>query len=60
MEKKGKEPIKLKNKYTGEIVYTKDYEDTRFLDGITFLQVYNQNQPNRTYLANKDSFTKIF
>lgn len=51
--------IKLKNRYTGEIVYTYDINDTKFSDGITFLKVFNDKQPTRIYLANKEAFDKI-
>lgn len=53
------EVIKLKNKYTGEIVFTQSLENTRFSDGITFITVFNDKQPNRTYLVNKEAFEKI-
>lgn len=56
MEKK---VVKLKNRYTGEIVYTKDLNDVSFSDGIVFLKVYNDKQPNRIYLANKEAFEKV-
>lgn len=50
---------KLKNRYTGELVYTSDLNDTTFSDGITFIKVYNDKQPNRIYLVNRESFEKV-
>lgn len=51
--------VKLKNRYTGEIVYTKDINDVSFSDGITFIKVFNDKQPSRIYLANREAFEKI-
>jgi hypothetical protein len=54
-----KKEVKLKNRYTGEIVYTKDMNDVTFSDGIVFVKVFNDKQPNRIYLANREAFEKV-
>jgi len=54
-----KKEVKLKNRYTGEIVYTKDLNDVTFSDGIVFVKVFNDKQPNRIYLANREAFEKV-
>ena len=56
--KKQKE-IKLKNKYNGDIVFTKSYNEFREEGGIKFIQVYNQTNPNRVYLVNREAFDII-
>lgn len=49
-------PVKLKNRYSNEYVYCNDLNDTVGSSDYTFYKVYNESNPNRTYLANKDSF----
>lgn len=56
--KKQKE-VKLKNKYNGDIVFTKAYNEIREENGIKFIQVYNQTNPNRVYLVNREAFDII-
>lgn len=56
--KKQKE-VKLKNRYNGEIVFTKNYNEFREEGGIKFIQVYNQTNPNRIYLVNREAFDII-
>jgi hypothetical protein len=48
--------VKLKNKYTGVIVYTKDYTDVYKVNEMNFIRVYDEQNPNRTYLANIEAF----
>lgn len=56
MNKVKKNPVRLINKYTKEEVYTRDYNDVS-KDGLNeFIKVYNQSNPQRTYLVNRSAF----
>ena len=48
--------VRLKNKYTNDIVFTKDLNDVYTQGGMHFIRVYNEKNPARTYLANKEAF----
>jgi len=48
--------VKLVNKYTQEEVYTRDYNNVIREGANEFIQVFNQNNPNRTYLVNRNAF----
>ena len=56
MHKVKKNPVKLINKYTKEEVYTRDYDDVIREGSNEFIKVFNQNNPNRTYLVNRTAF----
>ena len=47
---------KLINKYTKEEVYTRDYNDVIKEGSNEFIKVFNENNPNRTYLVNRTAF----
>lgn len=47
---------KLKNRYTGEILYTKNINETVLNGEITFIKVFYEGNPQRIFLMNKDSF----
>jgi hypothetical protein len=47
---------KLKNRYTSEIVYTRDINETVINGENTFIKVYRENNPNREFLVNKDAY----
>ena len=49
-------PVKLINKYTKEEVYTRDYNDVIKEGTNEFIKVFNQNNPQRTYLVNRTAF----
>lgn len=51
--------VRLKNIYQGTIVYTKDYDDVYRMNEMEFIRVYEENNPQRTYLANKAAFIKL-
>ena len=51
--------VKLKNLYTGDIVFTEQYNAIRIADGIKFIEVYNSENPNRKFLVNRDAFEII-
>ena len=48
--------VKLVNKYTREEVYTRDYNDVIKEGTNEFIKVFNQNNPQRTYLVNRTAF----
>jgi hypothetical protein len=48
--------IRLRNKYTNDFVFTKDITDVYKQGGMEFIRVYNEKNPERTYLANKEAF----
>ena len=54
-----KQVTKLKNKYTGDIVCCRDMKDVVVQGNITFIHVYNPENPARVYLANKEAFVII-
>lgn len=54
--KKVEKVIVLKNRYTGEVVHTKEYNNVEKLNGINFIKVFNPNLPARVYLVNRDAF----
>jgi hypothetical protein len=48
--------IKLKNVYTGEIVYCKDINETSEGGGLTFIRVFKEDNHQRTFLVNREAF----
>jgi hypothetical protein len=50
--------VRLKNLYTGEIVFTNSYNEVVDKDGVEFIYVYKQETPNRKYLVNRKAFEK--
>lgn len=48
--------IKIKNKYTGDIFCTHNFDDIKELDGIKFILAFHEEQPERTFLVNRESF----
>ena len=48
--------VKLINKYTKEEVYTRDYDNVIREGGNEFIKVFNQSNPQRTYLVNRTAF----
>ena len=57
MYKVKKNPVKLINKYTKEEVYTRDYDDVIREGSNEFIKVFNQSNPQRTYLVNRTAFS---
>jgi hypothetical protein len=57
MSKVKKNPVKLINKYTKEEVYTRDYNDVIKEGSNEFIKVFNQSNPQRTYLVNRTAFS---
>jgi len=52
MQKKVK-VIKLKNRYSSEIVLTDNYDDIRKEGNYEFILVYHENNPARKFLVNR-------
>lgn len=48
--------VKLVNKYTKEEVYTRDYDDFVKEGTNEFIRVFNESNPNRTFLVNRTAF----
>lgn len=57
MSKVKKNPVKLINKYTKEEVYTRDYDDVIKEGTNEFIKVFNESNPQRTYLVNRTAFS---
>jgi hypothetical protein len=57
MSKVKNNPVKLINKYTKEEVYTRDYDDVIKEGSNEFIKVFNQSNPQRTYLVNRTAFS---
>ena len=55
MDKKVKE-VKLKNRYTAEVVHTKEYDKVIPSGSTEFIKVYHPENPQRTYLVNRLAF----
>jgi hypothetical protein len=51
--------LKLKNLYTGEIVYTMDFDNLVVRDGQSFITVFKEESPNRFFLANREAYSKL-
>lgn len=51
--------LKLKNIYTNEVVYCKDLNDITEGDGKVFIRVFKEENPERTFLVNRDAFTVL-
>ncbi len=52
-------PTKLKNIYTGDIVYCHNINETSLVDEKVFIKVYSEENPQRTFLVNKAAFNVI-
>jgi hypothetical protein len=51
--------VKLRNLYTGDIVFTNKYDTPTSTDGVTFIPVYSEKNPHRVYLVNKQAFAVV-
>lgn len=49
--------LKLKNLYTGEIVYSDAYDDVDMVKGVEFILVYKPENPERKYFVNRAAFS---
>ena len=48
--------VKLKNIYTGDIVFCSDLNDTKEGDGKVFVKVFKEENPQRIFLVNREAF----
>ena len=49
-------PIKLKNRYSSEIVFAENYDEVRKEGNYNFILVYHAENPNRKFLVNRDAY----
>lgn len=50
---------KLKNTYTGEIVYCENLKEEIADGGYVFIKVYKPELPTRKYLVNKNAYVEV-
>lgn len=55
MDKKVK-VVKLKNRYSSEIVITENYDDIRKEGNYEFILVYHAENPGRKFLVNRQAY----
>lgn len=48
--------VKLKNTYTGEVVYCPNIKEEVPSEGYVFIKVYKEENPQRLYLVNRNAF----
>jgi len=48
--------LRLRNVYTGDIVFCKDLNDITESDELVFVRVFKQENPERTFLVNREAF----
>ena len=51
--------MKLKNLYSGEIVFTENFNDIRKMNDMEFIEVYKEENPQRKYLVNRNAFVPV-
>lgn len=49
--------VRMKNIYTGEIVFCKDLNETTEADNKVFVRVFKEENPQRFFLVNREAFT---
>ena len=54
-----KKNVKLKNLYSGEIVFTENFDDIRKVNELELIEVYKEDNPQRKYLVNKNAFVPV-
>lgn len=56
-----KKIVKLKNLYTGEIVFIEktNKNKTQKIEDVDYIEVYKENNPNRKFLVNKKFFEPV-
>lgn len=47
---------KLENIFSGDIVYCEDIKNVKEIDGISFIQVFKEENHNRKFLVNRSAF----
>ena len=48
--------VKLKNIFNGEVVFCSDLNDITETNGVKFIRVFKDENPDRTFLVNKEAF----
>jgi len=48
--------VKLENVFTGDIVFCLDLKETRDIDGISFIKVFEEEKKDRFFLVNRSAF----
>jgi hypothetical protein len=48
--------VKLKNRYSGDIVYTRNIKETVSSENIIFVKVFKEENPQREFLVNLNAF----
>jgi hypothetical protein len=51
--------VKLRNLYSGEIVFTESFGEVRKVDNVQLVEVYKKENPQRKYFVNKESFQVV-
>jgi aspartate 1-decarboxylase len=54
-----KKIMKLKNLYSGDIVFTEDINDIRKVNEMEFIEVFNEENSQRKYLVNRNAFVPV-
>jgi hypothetical protein len=48
--------VKLKNRYTKDIVFSEKYNEPLIENGVNFILVYSEANPHRKFLVNRDAY----
>jgi len=48
--------VKLKNRYSSEIVFAENYDEVRKEGNYNFILVYHAENPNRKFLVNREAY----
>jgi hypothetical protein len=51
--------MKLKNLYSGEIVFTENFDDIRKVNELELIEVFKQENTQRKYLVNRNAFVPV-
>ncbi len=54
-----KKNVKLKNLYSGEIVFTENFDDIRKVNELELIEVFKEENPQRKYLVNRNAFNPV-
>ncbi len=54
-----KKIVKLKNRYSSEVVHTEEYDNVRKENNYEFILVYHPANPERKFLVNREAYEKL-
>ena len=54
-----KKLVKLKNRYSSEIVHTDQYDEVKKEGNYQFILVYHPENPQRKFLVNREAYEKL-